>query len=498
MLIRAAQFICYLLALLLTVSVSMYAVSGVAQVIFFGAVIVILLVAAAIMGDGLRYQWPTILLVVLSVTGLALVAYMATIAMDTTRDVGFVERVCSPEGGVNHCQQAFQSHWATLPLGFGAKAGRISTFTAGVAFYSMLLVWFVAMGRPRRSERWWHLIPVAITSGGLCIAGFLTIIMYTQFEAACPLCMASHVCTALLFVVTLLVWPRERSATPVTETAAYDPVSPDAKTARNLFAPLSWQRPVAGLVLAMTVGILGMQTGGSISLNGQYGQLAQAYKLIADDPAFMRWDLSRQPEVPWEVRPDDSVRGSESAPFVVITYSDFQCPQCNAFAKKIEAIQTAFPGRLRVIFRHFPLDRACNAKTKTVMHAFSCQAARAAEAAWLLGGNEAFWKMHDALYANRDRLYARPYAELAVRIGLDVNRFNALMRDPKTDERIKAHVESSEHFKVASTPGVYLNGRRVRTWGSIAFWRAILEGPAGQPTSTKFTSGPTTTRAASR
>jgi protein-disulfide isomerase len=149
-----------------------------------------------------------------------------------------------------------------------------------------------------------------------------------------------------------------------------------------------------------------------------------------------------------------------------------------------------------VVFRHFPLDHSCNPLIKAYMHAFSCQAARAAEAARELGGDEAFWKMHDALFAHASELDTRPYAKLAEEIGLDPERLLKEMAKPEVSARITSHVESSKAFKISSTPSVFLNGRRVRRGDAMPFWEAILSKSTSQPASRAATSRAATSRPA--
>jgi len=232
--------------------------------------------------------------------------------------------------------------------------------------------------------------------------------------------------------------------------------------------------------MLFAVGILG---GTAAALYGSQRHCTVALEELTEDPAFLLWDFKRQTPVPWSVLPDDSVRGPRSAPFVVITYGDFQCPLCRELAEQLEKVQRRYPDKLAVVFRHFPLDGSCNALVDSHMHAFSCEASLAAEAARLLGGDKAFWKMHDALFAQQDELDAWPYGDLAERIGLDRVLLLSMMDDPSTQQRIKAHIDAAKRHKVKSTPAVLLSGRRLRSWKSMAFWEAVLAGPASGPTS---------------
>src|SRR5688500_18268952 len=108
------------------------------------------------------------------------------------------------------------------------------------------------------------------------------------------------------------------------------------------------------------------------------------------------------------VGPEDHVRGAEDAELELVMYGDFECPYCAAAQSILDRVQARLDGRLRFVFRHFPLDE---------VHPHARQAAEAAEAAAAQGR---FWEMHDALYAARGRLIERDLLDHARVIGLDV------------------------------------------------------------------------------
>jgi hypothetical protein len=66
---------------------------------------------------------------------------------------------------------------------------------------------------------------------------------------------------------------------------------------------------------------------------------------------------------------------------------------------------------------------------------------------------------------------------------LPTQRFLAEMARRQVGERIKQQIEGSKEFKVASTPAVFLDGRRVHMWDSMAFWQAVLSRPTSRPAS---------------
>lgn len=87
---------------------------------------------------------------------------------------------------------------------------------------------------------------------------------------------------------------------------------------------------------------------------------------------------------------DRHVYGERGAPVTVVKYGDFQCPYCRAAAPVLKELVDGSGGRVRLVFRHFPLF---------TVHPFALTAALAAEAA-----GDRFWQLHDLLFAHQDRL----------------------------------------------------------------------------------------------
>jgi protein-disulfide isomerase len=126
----------------------------------------------------------------------------------------------------------------------------------------------------------------------------------------------------------------------------------------------------------------------------------------------------------------------------VIVYGDYECPFCAAVEVRLRALP------LRVAFRHFPVRAS---------HPRALPAAHAAEAAAAQG---AFWAMHDALFDDQGRLEDPHLWERAERLGLDVARFEADRRSPQVAERVREQFRGGVRAGVATTPTVFLEGRR--------------------------------------
>ena len=148
-------------------------------------------------------------------------------------------------------------------------------------------------------------------------------------------------------------------------------------------------------------------------------------------------DLTSAPLEP--LGPSDHVRGPAGAPLVVV-YGDYECPFCAALEQRLHALP------LRVAFRHFPVRGS---------HPRAFAAACAAEAA---GRQDAFWEMHDALFADQARLEDPHLWARAERLALDLARFDADRRDDAVAARVTADFRGGVRAGVPTTPTLFADG----------------------------------------
>src|SRR5262245_20586999 len=104
--------------------------------------------------------------------------------------------------------------------------------------------------------------------------------------------------------------------------------------------------------------------------------------------------------------PSAHMRGPADAAVTLIEYGDYECPYCGAGDEMVRELQKLFPGRLRSVFRHFPLYE---------VHPNAEAAAQGAEFAAAQGR---FWEMHESLYQKQERLGLPLLFELAKDLGL--------------------------------------------------------------------------------
>lgn len=104
---------------------------------------------------------------------------------------------------------------------------------------------------------------------------------------------------------------------------------------------------------------------------------------LTGDPALVR-----------PVAADDHIFGNPAAPVMIVEYADFDCEYCKGFSDTLGQIvaNEGADGSVAWVFRQFPLSE---------IHPNALKLAEATECAALSGGNEAFWKFSDELYAHQ-------------------------------------------------------------------------------------------------
>ena len=143
-------------------------------------------------------------------------------------------------------------------------------------------------------------------------------------------------------------------------------------------------------------------------------------------------------------------RGRADAKLTVIEYSDFQCPFCGRYAKdtypQVEREYVA-TGKIRYLFRHFPLER---------LHPDALRAAEAAECARAQGK---FWEMHELLFNNQPALGQSDLPNYAKAIGMDVARFQQCLAGPAA-ATVRADMDVAARAGVSGTPTFFVGVTR--------------------------------------
>jgi len=148
------------------------------------------------------------------------------------------------------------------------------------------------------------------------------------------------------------------------------------------------------------------------------------------------------------VSPSDHRAGPDDAPVTLVEYGDYECPHCGRAYPIVKEAQRRMGGRLRFVFRNFPLGD---------MHPHAMQAAETAEAA---AGQGKFWEMHDMLFTHQRALSDSDLLGYAKHLGLDTKRMQAELTDGRHADRVQNDFRSGVRSGVNGTPTFFINGVR--------------------------------------
>lgn len=153
------------------------------------------------------------------------------------------------------------------------------------------------------------------------------------------------------------------------------------------------------------------------------------------------------------VRKDSNITGKTSSKVTLVEFGDYQCPACALSAPAVEQVIHDYAGKIRIVFRNFPLPQHKNALL----------AAEAAEAA---GAQGKYWEMNKLLYAGQaDWSESEKALEIFVgygrMLGLNTETFTKDVQSKKYAAKIQSDKNDGLAVGVNGTPTFYLNGSQL-------------------------------------
>lgn len=155
--------------------------------------------------------------------------------------------------------------------------------------------------------------------------------------------------------------------------------------------------------------------------------------------------------------------GPAAAKVTIVEFSDYQCPYCRQAEPIVQQVLREYPGQVRLVFRHFPLE---------AIHPLARGASEAAHCAAEQGN---FWQFHEQLFAARQGLEAPSLLRYAEGAGLDLGDFRACLAARRGAVQVDADLAEGRRAGVNSTPTFFVNGRRLQGALPIAEFRRIIE-----------------------
>lgn len=168
-----------------------------------------------------------------------------------------------------------------------------------------------------------------------------------------------------------------------------------------------------------------------------------------------KMDIAQPKEIHIEGMP---IRGNVDAPVTIVAFSDFTCPYCQQSAATIRSVMEQNEGKVRYVFKHFPLDKDGIAHKAAEYHVAAA-----------LQGNDKAWALYDLLFERRNEVLKRgiPAIEEAARdAGLDMKKLASDLKKKSIAAAIDADIEEGTRLGVQGTPYFLVNNLVIR--GSLS------------------------------
>ncbi len=141
-------------------------------------------------------------------------------------------------------------------------------------------------------------------------------------------------------------------------------------------------------------------------------------------------------------------KGAEKAKVVIQQWSDFQCPFCSRVEGTVKEVEKNYGDKVKIVWRDKPLP----------MHADAPLAAEAGREAMKQKGREAYWKMHEKMFANQQKLKREDLEGYAKDIGLDMDKFKAALDGRVHKAAVDADDKAGTDIGISGTPAFVING----------------------------------------
>lgn len=184
---------------------------------------------------------------------------------------------------------------------------------------------------------------------------------------------------------------------------------------------------------------------------------------IGKEPIQIFMNKPRRPT--FEVKLGDAPTvGDKGAKVTIVEYSDFQCPYCQKGAEIIGQLKKKYGSKIQIAFKNFPLP--FHNQAKDAANAGLCAKEQSVDL---------FWKMHDHMFGNQDKLDIASLKAAAVKLGAKAADFDKCVEEKKYLAKVEQDYQEGQGIEVKSTPTFFINGQMLMGAQPIEVFSEIID-----------------------
>jgi protein-disulfide isomerase len=148
--------------------------------------------------------------------------------------------------------------------------------------------------------------------------------------------------------------------------------------------------------------------------------------------------------------------GDPGAPVHIVEFLDPACETCALMHPHVKRMLADNPGRIRLSIRHVPFHQGADFVVRLL------EASRA---------QDKYWQTLEALLPTQPHWAPRHTVQpdlvwpAIAGVGLDIERLRTDMNAPGVAERMQRDIDDAKALSVTATPGYFVNGRRLPSFG---------------------------------
>ena len=147
--------------------------------------------------------------------------------------------------------------------------------------------------------------------------------------------------------------------------------------------------------------------------------------------------------------------GAENPRVTIVEFADYQCFQCRKMHYYFRELAARYPGKIRIVHRHYPMDHEFNFIVQEPFHVGSGKMALLAIHAETKGK---FWEMNDLLYKLGGTGRDLDLMEAAGATGIEAHELAAALEHPFYRDRLAVDIHHGMKFRILGTPSYIING----------------------------------------
>ena len=156
------------------------------------------------------------------------------------------------------------------------------------------------------------------------------------------------------------------------------------------------------------------------------------------------------------VRDHSQTYGDDDAKVYLIEFMDPACETCAAFSPFVKQLMDSNPGRIKLVLRYAPFHDGADYFVKIL------EAARKQGKYWetleIMYLSQPYWASHHNPQPQR-------IWQFLPRAGLNLDEIRRDMNDPSIERIIEQDLADAKTLNVRKTPGFFVNGRPLQTFG---------------------------------